>query len=92
MLEISEGDIEFLYTMKLMPPKCLRSIIYPYIIYKKYYSLKVLTLFILALFIDKHVFAYIISFKALYKNLRTSTELLEMYGKGASINEFSITQ
>ena len=91
MLEFSEGDIEFLYTMKLVPPKCLQSIIYPYIIYKntihwKYWHYSSWHFSLTSMYLHK------ILFSSLYKNLRTRTEFLEMYGKGARINEFSITQ
>ena len=50
MWEMSEGDPKFLYTMKLVPPKYLGSIVHLNIIY--------LFIFILVLVIDKERFAY----------------------------------
>ena len=84
MWEISEdGDIKFLYIMKVMPrpQKDIGSIVhlgtihYRYHSKQRYYSLKEP-----ALFIDKHVFVYDFVL-SLYTHLRAHTNFLEMYGK-----------
>ena len=74
-------DVPFFFSF-LVSLKNIGSIVYLGTIHLKYYlkhcSLTIATLFIRALFVDKHVFALFLS---LYKHLRAHTYILEMYGK-----------
>ena len=80
MGKISEGDTEFPYTTKISATKRSRKNCLSW-----HYSLKIIfiaALFILILFIDKHVFAHahthIYIYISLYNHLRTCTNSIEM--------------
>ena len=94
MWEISEGGIEFLYVVKLVPPKDSRKCCS-----SRYYSLKLsflttiftkkLTLFILTYW-QTYICIYFILF--LYKHPRACINFLKMYDEWACTRKFNITQ
>jgi hypothetical protein len=95
MWKISEDDTNFLYVMKinatnrskkLCSSRCYSLKYYTY----EHYFQKASTLFVLALFTDKNVFA-LKKIQSLYKHLRARINFLEIYGNQACIHKFSIT-
>jgi len=81
--EINKGDTKSLYTMEVLSPKDLGSIVNPNIIHCTgtwQYSL----------FIDKHVFPSKLCF-SLDKHLREHTLIFLKYMVNKHIHEFSVT-
>ena len=62
--KLMEATLNLIYTMNLVPPKDLGTIVHPNVVHSKHYSLKILALCIMALFAFVYNF-----FISLYKHL-----------------------
>ena len=83
--DISEGDIEFLYAMKLMPPKDTWSILFILTLFTRNTTIAT-TLKVPTLFIFAYNFFYYST-----NTLGHAINLLEMYGNWALMHVISIT-